>query len=66
MNEKLTIGLFTLGCTIIVAIMLAYNHITRLEDLIIKQQETIETQQQAIALQKLENNLLKGLYGTYK
>lgn len=66
MNEKLTIGFFMLGCVIIVAVLLAYNHITRLEDLVIKQQETIETQQQAIALQKLENNLLKGMYGSYK
>jgi hypothetical protein len=63
MNEKLTIGLFSLGCVIIVAVILAVQHINRLEDLIIKQQDTIETQHEAIMMQRLENSLLKRVAG---
>lgn len=52
-----------LGCVIIVAVLLAYNHITRLEDLVIKQQETIEIQNQAIMMRNLENSLLRRASG---
>lgn len=61
MDQKLTIGVFMLGCVIILAAILAYLRIERLEDIIHKQQDTIEEQQQAIMMQQVENQLLKRL-----
>jgi hypothetical protein len=59
MNEKLTIGFFLLGCVIVTAVILGFNRIERLEDIIIKQQDTIEQQDKAISMQRLENQVLR-------
>jgi len=59
MNEKLTIGFFLLGCVIMMAAYLGYNRIQRLEDLVSKQQDTIELQKTAIEWQRAENNMLR-------
>ena len=59
MNQKLTVGFFLFGCVIVTATILAFNHIRRLEELLIKQQDTIEIQDQAIHMIKLENSILK-------
>lgn len=48
-----------MGCVIVVAVVLAFNRIEKLQDVIIKQQQTIELQDQAIKMQKLENTLLR-------
>jgi hypothetical protein len=59
MDQKLSVGFFLLGCVIVVAVVLAFNRIEKLQDVIIKQQQTIELQDQAIKMQKLENTLLR-------
>lgn len=59
MNEKLTIGFFLLGCVIMLATYLGFNKIQRLEELVIKQQDTIELQKTAIEWQRVENNMLR-------
>lgn len=61
MDEKLTIGIFLLGCVIIIATILGYNRIERLEDIIIKQNETIQKQNQAIQIQRVENTMLRNV-----
>ena len=61
MDEKLTIGIFLLGCVIIIATILGYNRIERLEDIIIKQNETIQKQNQAIQIQRVENIMLRNV-----
>ena len=61
MDEKLTIGIFLLGCVIIIATILGYNRIERLEDIIIKQNETIQKQNQAIHIQRVENTMLRNV-----
>jgi len=58
-NEKLTIGFFLLGCVIVTAVILGFNRIERLEDIIIKQQETIDLQEDAINMQRIENQMLR-------
>lgn len=63
MDQKLTIGAFILGCTIVTAIILAYNHIEKLEKLIRDQQETIEIQQHAIGMKNIETNMYKNMLG---
>ena len=63
MDEKLTIGVFMLGCVIIVGVILGYNRIERLEDMIIKQQDTIELQQQAINMKNMETAMYKSMLG---
>jgi len=63
MNEKLTIGFFLLGCVIMVAAYLGFNRIQRLEDLVIKQQDTIELQKSAIEWQRLETQMLRSRAG---
>lgn len=59
MDQKLTIGFFLFGCVIVMAVILAFNHIQRLEDLIIKQDNTIKLQNEAIMMQRVENSMLK-------
>jgi CHASE3 domain sensor protein len=59
MDQKLSVGFFLLGCVIVVAVVLSFNRIEKLQDIIIKQQQTIELQDQAIQMQKLENTLLR-------
>ena len=61
MEEKLTIGIFLLGCVIIIATILGYNRIEKLEDIIIKQNETIQIQNQAIQIQRVENTMLRNV-----
>lgn len=63
MNEKLTIGFFLLGCVIMLATYLGFNKIQRLEELAIKQQDTIELQKTAIEWQRAENNMLRMIRG---
>jgi CHASE3 domain sensor protein len=63
MDQKLTVGFFLLGCVIIAATIISYNHIKRLEDIIIKQNDTIQLQQKAIELRNYENALLKATRG---
>lgn len=62
-NEKLTIGFFLLGCVIVTATIMAVNRIERLEDIIVKQQDTIEQQEKAIAMQRLETQMLRMGFG---
>jgi len=61
MDEKLTIGIFLLGCVIIIATILAFNKIEKLQDIIVKQDETIQIQNQAIQLQRVENTMLRNV-----
>jgi hypothetical protein len=59
MDQKLSVGFFLLGCVIVVAVVLAFNRIEKLQDIIVKQQQTIELQDKAIRMQQLENSILK-------
>ena len=59
MNQKLTIGFFLFGCIIVLATILGFNRIQRLEDLIIEQDITIKMQNEAIMMQRVENSMLK-------
>lgn len=59
MNQKLTIGFFLFGCVIVLATILCFNRIQRLEDLIIEQDKTIKIQNEAIMMQRVENSMLK-------
>lgn len=54
--------IFLLTSLLILTLVLSYNHIEKLEDLIHEQQETIETQQQAIDMQRLHNMLMNRIY----
>ena len=55
MDQKLSVGFFLLGCVIVVAVVLSFNRIEKLQDVIIKQQQTIELQDQAIQMQTREH-----------
>ena len=59
MDQKLTIGFFLFGCIIILATVLGFNRIERLEGVIIEQDKTIKTQHEAIMMQRVENSMLK-------
>lgn len=59
MDQKLSVGFFLLGCVIVLAVVLAFNRIEKLQDVIVKQQQTIELQEQAIKMQQLENFMIK-------
>ena len=61
MDERLTIGIFLLGCVIVIATILGFNRIEKLEDTIVKQHETIQLQNQAIQLQRVENTMLRNV-----
>lgn len=61
MDEKLTVGIFLLGCVIIIATILAFNKIEKLQDIIVKQNETLQIQNQAIQLQRVENTMLRNV-----
>lgn len=54
--------IFLLTSLLILTLVLSYNHIEKLEELIHEQQETIETQQQAINMQRLHNMLMNRIY----
>ena len=54
--------IFLLTSLLILTLVLSYNHIEKLEELIHEQQETIETQQQAIDMQRLHNMLMNRIY----
>jgi hypothetical protein len=58
-DQKLTIGFFLFGCVIILAAVLGFNRIERLESIIIEQDKTIKTQNEAIMIQRVENSMLK-------
>ena len=62
MDKKLTIWFFLFGCLMITAAILAYNRIEKLEDIILKQQETIEIQNQAILLKNIETQIIRNIY----
>ena len=59
MDQRLTIGFFLFGCVIVLATVLGFNRIERLEDIIIEQDKTIKTQNEAIMMQRVENSMLK-------
>ena len=59
MDQRLTIGFFLFGCVIVLATVLGFNRIERLEELIIEQDKTIKIQNEAIMIQKVENTMLK-------
>lgn len=59
MDQRLTIGFFLFGCVIVLATVLAFNRIERLEEVIIEQDKTIKVQNEAIMMQKMENTMLK-------
>ena len=59
MDQRLTIGFFLLGCLIVLATVLGFNRIQRLEDVIIEQDKTIKIQNEAIMIQRVENAMLK-------
>ena len=61
MDQRLTIGFFLFGCLIVLATVLGFNRIQRLEDVIIEQDKTIKMQQEAIMMQRVENSMLKQL-----
>ena len=61
MDQKLTIGVFLMGCLIITATILGYNRIEKLEELVKEQQQTIELQDKAIAMRNFENQMLKSM-----
>lgn len=61
MDQRLTIGFFLFGCLIVLATVLGFNRIQRLEDIIIEQDKTIKMQQEAIMMQRVENSMLKQL-----
>lgn len=54
--------IFLLTSLLILTLVLSYDHIEKLEELIHEQQETIETQQQAINMQRLHNMLMNRIY----
>jgi hypothetical protein len=60
-DQRLTIGFFLFGCLIVLATVLGFNRIQRLEDVIIEQDKTIKMQQEAIMMQRVENSMLKQL-----
>lgn len=59
MDQRLTIGFFLFGCVIVLATVLGFNRIERLQDIIIEQDKTIKQQHEAIMLQRVENSMLK-------
>lgn len=59
MDQRLTIGFFLFGCLIVLATVLGFNRIQRLEDVIIEQDKTIKIQNEAIMMQRVENSMLK-------
>ena len=59
MDQRLTIGFFLFGCLIVLATVLGFNRIQRLEDVIIEQDKTIKMQNEAIMMQRVENSMLK-------
>lgn len=59
MDQKLTIGFFLFGCVIVLATVLGFNRIERLESIIVEQDKTIKTQHEAIMMQRVENSMLK-------
>jgi hypothetical protein len=58
-DQRLTIGFFLFGCLIVLATVLGFNRIQRLEDVIIEQDKTIKIQNEAIMMQRVENSMLK-------
>lgn len=59
MNQRLTIGFFLFGCLIVLATVLGFNRIERLQDIVVEQDKTIKIQQEAIMMQRVENTMLK-------
>ena len=59
MDQRLTIGFFLFGCVIVLAAVLGFNRIERLQDIIIEQDKTIKQQHEAIMMQRVENSMLK-------
>lgn len=59
MNQRLTIGFFLFGCLIVLATVLGFNRIERLQDIVVEQDKTIKMQQEAIMMQRVENSMLK-------
>lgn len=59
MDQRLTIGFFLFGCVLILATILGFNRIERLENIIIEQDKTIKIQNEAIMIQRVENSMLK-------
>ena len=59
MDQRLTIGFFLFGCVIVLATVLGFNRIERLQDIIIEQDKTIKQQHEAIMMQRVENSMLK-------
>lgn len=59
MDQRLTIGFFLFGCLIVLATVLGFNRIQRLEDIIIEQDKTLKMQNEAIMMQRVENSMLK-------
>lgn len=59
MDQRLTIGFFLFGCLIVLATILGFNRIERLQDIVVEQDNTIKMQQEAIMMQRVENSMLK-------
>ena len=59
MDQRLTIGFFLFGCLIVLATVLGFNRIERLQDIVVEQDKTIKMQQEAIMMQRVENSMLK-------
>ena len=59
MDQRLTIGFFLFGCLIVLATVLGFNRIERLQDIVVEQDKTIKIQQEAIMMQRVENTMLK-------
>jgi len=58
-DQRLTIGFFLFGCVIVLATVLGFNRIERLQEIVIEQDKTIKQQHEAIMLQRVENSMLK-------
>lgn len=54
--------IFLLTGLLILTIVLSYTHIEKLEHVIHEQQKTIDTQQHAINMQRLYNDLMNRVY----
>ena len=54
--------LFLLSSLLILVLVLSYTHIEKLEDIVKKQQETIDMQDKALRMKQLESQIMSQIY----
>ena len=54
--------LFLLSSLLILVLVLSYTHIEKLEDIVRKQQETIDMQDKALRMKQLESQIMSQIY----